>query len=86
MSLEEQALIGQSCRHLLARIVQQALKDEKLDSKPMRDWPWLDWHPRQELDAFWSSQWFGDICELLDIEADSVVELAVKARRNGRNS
>lgn len=86
MSLEEQAVIAQGCRHLLARIIYQALKDERLNGKPQRDWPWLDWHPRSELDAFWQSQWFKSICELLDIEAEDVLQLAAKARRNGRQN
>ena len=85
MSLEMQAAIASNCRHLLARILYQALRDEKLDRRPQRGWPWENWHPRLELDAFWQSEWFEGICEWLDIQPGSVVELARKARRNGRS-
>ena len=86
MPLEQQALVAQGCRNLLARILQQALKDETLQGFPRRDWPWSDLHPRIELDSFWRSEWFHEICEWLDIQPDNVLQLAEEARRNGRDA
>jgi hypothetical protein len=84
MSLEQQAVVAQCCRHLLARIIYQALKDEGLEGRPKRDWPWEDWHPRSELDTFWQGEWFASICDWLDIEPEGVLQLAAEARPNGR--
>lgn len=83
LTLEEQAAIGQGHRHLLARILYQAVKDEKLGGRPRRGWPWENWHPRLELDAFWQSAWCASICEWLDLPHEKVLQLVEEARRNG---
>ena len=89
MSLEEQGLLAQGCRNLLAAVLARAVKDARLNAKPGRTWPWPGLAPRRELDFFFASLWFRNICELLDIEPASVlkcVDAATHHEREGNST